>query len=153
MPNTASIPSRAIIALLPGSRKPEIEHNLPMMLHAASLISRRVPGAQFLLAAAPNLRVSEVERMLSLIRREQDQPQGSHAGFNIIESAGGKLREMASHAINSAVPASRWSRARDFCSAANKTAKARKRCRSLAAGARDGFAPRSDSGAGKKSDV
>ncbi len=97
-------PARSIIALLPGSRKTEIEHNLPMMLHAASLISRRVPGAQFLLAAAPNLRVNEVEHILSLIRREQDQAQGAHAGFNIIESAGGKLREMASHAINATVP-------------------------------------------------
>ena len=97
-------PSRAIISLLPGSRKPEIDHNLPMMLHAASLISRRVPGAQFLLAAAPNLRVNEVERMLSLIRRERDHLQGSHGGFNIIESAGGKLREMASQAMNATVP-------------------------------------------------
>ena len=74
-----------------------------MMLHAASLISRRVPGAQFLLAAAPNLRVNEVEHMLSLIRREQDQTPEAHAGFNIIESAGGKLRVMASHAINATV--------------------------------------------------
>ena len=97
-------PSRAIVALLPGSRKPEISHNLPMMLHAASLISHRVPGTQFLLAAAPNLRADEIERMLSLMREEQNNTTGVQTRFNIIESAGGKLRDLASHALSATAP-------------------------------------------------
>jgi lipid-A-disaccharide synthase len=47
-------PSRPIIALLPGSRRKELERILPAMLDAASLISRAQPDIQFVLALAAN---------------------------------------------------------------------------------------------------
>lgn len=61
-------PHRAVIALLPGSRKQEIENILPTLLSAAGEIAQRVPGVQFLLALAPNVVRSDVEEMLE---REQ----------------------------------------------------------------------------------
>jgi lipid-A-disaccharide synthase len=39
------------VTLLPGSRTQEVEHNLPMMLRAATLIRSRVPNAKFAIAA------------------------------------------------------------------------------------------------------
>ncbi|HEX8920785.1 MAG TPA: lipid-A-disaccharide synthase, partial [Pyrinomonadaceae bacterium] len=47
-------PSRPIIALLPGSRRKELERILPAMLDAASLISKEQPDTQFVLALAAN---------------------------------------------------------------------------------------------------
>jgi lipid-A-disaccharide synthase len=46
-----------IVALLPGSRRNEVEHNLPVMLDAAELIAKQVPGTRFFLPiASPTLR-------------------------------------------------------------------------------------------------
>lgn len=38
-------------AILPGSRRRELEHHLPVMLRAAALVRQRMPGASFLIAA------------------------------------------------------------------------------------------------------
>jgi lipid-A-disaccharide synthase len=43
------------VAILPGSRNNEVFHHLADLLRAASLIQRAVPGAQFVVARAPNL--------------------------------------------------------------------------------------------------
>jgi len=51
--------ARALVALLPGSRKKEIEANLPVMLDAACRL-REV--ADFVVALAPGLNVEEFER-------------------------------------------------------------------------------------------
>lgn len=48
-------PHKTTIALLPGSRKSEITHILPVMLDAANLIKKQIPSAQFIIAQAPNL--------------------------------------------------------------------------------------------------
>jgi len=46
-----------IVALLPGSRRNEVAHNLPVMLAAAELIAAQTPGARFFLPlASPALR-------------------------------------------------------------------------------------------------
>ncbi len=46
-----------IVALLPGSRRNEVEHNLAVMLGAAELIAEGVPGTRFFLpVASPRLR-------------------------------------------------------------------------------------------------
>jgi len=44
--------SRPVVALLPGSRKSEVRHCLPILLQAAQQIEQKLPGAQFLLAAS-----------------------------------------------------------------------------------------------------
>lgn len=44
-----------VIALLPGSRNSEIHHHLDTMLVSATKIAAEVPGARFLLPAAPTL--------------------------------------------------------------------------------------------------
>jgi len=44
-----------VVALLPGSRPNELERLAPVMAAAAPLIAAQVPGAQFIVARAPNL--------------------------------------------------------------------------------------------------
>ncbi len=67
---------RPVIGLLPGSRRQEIRHILPVQLEAASLIHRRVPGVQFVLALAPTVDRAEVISCLERIRhRRIEQPK------------------------------------------------------------------------------
>jgi lipid-A-disaccharide synthase len=46
---------RAVIALLPGSRKQEIKNILPVMLKTSYLIEKKLKGAQFLIAKSPQV--------------------------------------------------------------------------------------------------
>ena len=48
-------PAKPIIGLLPGSRRHEVSHLMPTMLHAARLLYERVPDAQFVVGVAPSL--------------------------------------------------------------------------------------------------
>jgi lipid-A-disaccharide synthase len=48
-------PTRPVVALLPGSRRNEVQAILPGLVEAAALIRRRMPDAQFVLARAPHL--------------------------------------------------------------------------------------------------
>jgi lipid-A-disaccharide synthase len=57
-------PSRPIIALLPGSRRKELERILPAMLDAASLISKEQPDTQFVLALAANRSRAEANAII-----------------------------------------------------------------------------------------
>lgn len=57
-------PSKPIVALLPGSRHKEIVRILPVMLTAASEISRQNENIQFLIAMASNRNMSDVKRAI-----------------------------------------------------------------------------------------
>jgi lipid-A-disaccharide synthase len=48
-------PSKPMLALLPGSRKNELERLAPVMAAAVPAIAAQVPGLQFVVARAPNL--------------------------------------------------------------------------------------------------
>jgi len=48
-------PSRPVVALLPGSRRNEIDRLLPIISEALPLVAARVPGVQFVVARAPSL--------------------------------------------------------------------------------------------------
>jgi lipid-A-disaccharide synthase len=48
-------PGRPVIALLPGSRRKEIAHNLPALAGAVRLLAERRPDLQFLAAVAPSI--------------------------------------------------------------------------------------------------
>ena len=56
--------ARPLVALLPGSRRKELERHLPLMLDAASRLSRRRPGAQFVVALAESRDRAEAERIV-----------------------------------------------------------------------------------------
>jgi len=58
-------PSRPIVALLPGSRRKELERILPPMLDAASLLEAGDPEIQFVLVVAPSRSRAEVEKILA----------------------------------------------------------------------------------------
>jgi len=47
--------SAPTLAVLPGSRRGEVEKMLPAMLHGAKLLAERFPGLQFLVSRAPSL--------------------------------------------------------------------------------------------------
>jgi hypothetical protein len=48
-------PGKPVLALLPGSRKNELERLAPVIAKAVPAIAARVPGLQFVVARAPNL--------------------------------------------------------------------------------------------------
>ncbi len=48
-------PSRAVLAVLPGSRPQEVGHNLPPLAEALRIVGSRRPEVQVALAVAPNL--------------------------------------------------------------------------------------------------
>jgi len=52
---TLGLKAETAIALLPGSRKSEIEHHLDLVLESAERIAKEIPGAVFLLPVAPTL--------------------------------------------------------------------------------------------------
>jgi len=49
------VPDAPTVALLPGSRRNELERIVPVIVEALPLIRARVPGVQFVVACAPNL--------------------------------------------------------------------------------------------------
>jgi len=53
-----------VIGLLPGSRSGEINRHLPVMLKAAGILSRHVPGVRFVLSAAPTADAEIISRMV-----------------------------------------------------------------------------------------
>jgi len=57
--------SKTTIALLPGSRKQEIENILPIMLKSCALINRQIKDAQFVIAKSPNV---DIDIYNSIIR-------------------------------------------------------------------------------------
>ena len=48
-------PARPVVALLPGSRRKEIAHNLPPLAGAVRLLAQRRPDLQFLAAVGPSI--------------------------------------------------------------------------------------------------
>jgi len=48
-------PAKPVLALLPGSRKNELERLAPVIAQAVPAIAAQVPGVQFVIARAPNL--------------------------------------------------------------------------------------------------
>jgi len=58
-------PSRPVIALLPGSRRKELQRILPPMLDAAHIVLRARPEAQFVVALASTRAPSETEQAIA----------------------------------------------------------------------------------------
>jgi len=54
-------PKRPVVALLPGSRRPELANNLPPLLESVARIAAARSDAQFLLAVAPLLDAAAIE--------------------------------------------------------------------------------------------
>ncbi len=89
-------PHRPLVALLPGSRKLEIEHILPALIGAAGEITRRIPGVQFALALADSGARSQVE---AAIRREQRRGGRAARVQLLMHQAGDKLASLAQNTL------------------------------------------------------
>lgn len=72
--------ARPVVALLPGSRRSEIAHHLPALLGACPLIAQQAPGAQFVMALAP-----ELESPASVAQAAVKVVQG--ATYDVVASA------------------------------------------------------------------
>lgn len=59
------LPEAPVIALLPGSRRHELQQLLPPMLAAARLVAEERPGARFVLPMAYTLHRHDVERLIA----------------------------------------------------------------------------------------
>jgi lipid-A-disaccharide synthase len=70
-------PDLRTIALLPGSRKREVEYVLPSMLEASLEVQRRRP-AQFLISVAPAIDARQIARICSRVLQENQQPDRFH---------------------------------------------------------------------------
>ncbi len=66
-------PSRPLVALLPGSRRKEVERILPPMLDAASHLARERPEIQFVLALAHNRPREEAEAIIAAAARNNSR--------------------------------------------------------------------------------
>jgi lipid-A-disaccharide synthase len=86
--------NKNIVALLPGSRKHEIHHILPVMLGAASEIARRTPGVQFLIARADNIPRQLIEDVL-----KQTLEQDRSADFLHFAQQAGELLKSATSVL------------------------------------------------------
>ena len=60
--------SRPIIALLPGSRRLELQRILPAMLDGAAVICSERPETQFVIALAPNRQRAEANALIEAVR-------------------------------------------------------------------------------------
>lgn len=58
-------PAQTLVALLPGSRRKELERHLPVMLDAAARLRRERPGAQFVVALAASRGPREAESIIA----------------------------------------------------------------------------------------
>jgi lipid-A-disaccharide synthase len=67
-------PEKPIVALLPGSRRKELERILPPMLEAASALADERPEVQFVVPLASNRAPSEVEAHVERMREEGLRP-------------------------------------------------------------------------------
>jgi lipid-A-disaccharide synthase len=90
--------SRPLVALLPGSRRKELERILPTMLEAAKIISRARPGAQFVIALAPARAPVEAERIIAA-----HDERGDHALADNLRVVRDETREALSAADAAAV--------------------------------------------------
>jgi len=76
-------PKLPIVAMLPGSRRKEVERILPPMLEAAALISVQRPEVQFVVVVAPSRSSDELR---NIIRTQRATPEPLPSCLHIVSS-------------------------------------------------------------------
>ncbi|NIM05573.1 MAG: lipid-A-disaccharide synthase [Armatimonadetes bacterium] len=79
---------RPVVALLPGSRKAEIRHCLPLLRDAAALINNQLPGAQFLLPASEEARRSKLKLLRAFRSKKIDLIILDGMNYDALQCAG-----------------------------------------------------------------
>lgn len=84
--------SKPLVALLAGSRGKEISRVLPVLLETAALMSEKNPELQFVIAAAKNRKVSEIEqikenfnRRFAQINTDKSKTSGVHPRLSAVK--------------------------------------------------------------------
>jgi lipid-A-disaccharide synthase len=98
--------ARPTIALLPGSRRKELERILPTMLEAAKLVARARPAAQFVVALAPTRTPEEAQSIIDAISARDDSAHDARDDSALTDSlrvVRGETREALSAADAAAV--------------------------------------------------
>jgi lipid-A-disaccharide synthase len=91
-------PARPVVALLPGSRRKELQRTLPLMLDAARIVSAERAGTQFVAALAPSRAPEEAEAIISALGGSNDLDFGKN-----LRVVSGETREALSAADAAAV--------------------------------------------------
>lgn len=94
-------PGGTLVALLPGSRRQELESLLPAMLAAARIIRDQRPSARFVLPMAYTLAADEVQRMV----QASGVPVTVMAGraYDVLHAADGALISMGTATLEAAL--------------------------------------------------
>lgn len=80
-------PAEPVVALLPGSRRQEVDRMLPAMREAASRLRGRWPGARIVLALAPTVDPAQVARALEGDARIEPVSGRTHAAVRAADVA------------------------------------------------------------------
>jgi lipid-A-disaccharide synthase len=82
-----------LVALLPGSRRNELRHGLPLQIESARALHERLPAVRFALAVAPSLERESVERQLAALPAARGLPLELHSGrtYDVIRAADAAL--------------------------------------------------------------
>jgi len=82
-----------LVALLPGSRRNELRHGLPLQIETARVLHERLPAVRFALAVAPSLDRETVERQLAALPAARGLPLDLHSGrtYDVIRAADAAL--------------------------------------------------------------
>ncbi len=75
------------VALLPGSRRGEIERHLPALLAACALLRARRPNARFIVSASDADAQRQIERELAASRVSMQIVRGARAAFDAADAA------------------------------------------------------------------
>ena len=68
-----------LVALLPGSRRNEVRDSLPLQIHSARELRRRLPAVRFALAIAPSIQRADIEAALAAL------PEAAELGLTLHE--------------------------------------------------------------------
>ena len=85
-------PSKPVLALLPGSRKNELERLAPVIAQAVPAIAAQVPGLQFVVARAPNLNDGLVRAVWIERRHAADRRRANRRCAECVRCGGHRVR-------------------------------------------------------------
>ncbi len=94
-------PSKKIIALLPGSRKLEVENLFPIMLKAADLIAKEIHGAQFIVVRFPGVEEGLYKRIIA--RHNLGVRLASADTYNILSASGFAIAASGTATLETAI--------------------------------------------------
>jgi lipid-A-disaccharide synthase len=86
-PRPPAPPDGGVIALLPGSRRAEINHHMPPLLEACQVLRARRPNATFVVSAADGDADAVIRRYLAPLAEPPQVVRGARAALDVADAA------------------------------------------------------------------